>query len=90
MRSEPNWSYRQQGADYRIIRLNNLFAAALRNGSGNRIVLLSAKSNPSVGIRRKKHSDQQTSLSELLSTVIRGGEQSDQESAVHGKITLAI
>jgi len=40
-----------------IIRLNNLFASALRNGSGNlnRIVLLSAKTNPSVGFRRKMH-----------------------------------
>jgi len=37
------------------IRLNNLFASALRNDSGNWIVLLSAKTNPSVGIRRKKH-----------------------------------
>jgi len=45
----------QQGADYRTIRLNNLFASALRNSSGNRIVLLSAKTNPSVGVRRKKH-----------------------------------
>jgi len=71
--TEPNWSYLQQGADYRIIRLNNLFASVLRNGSGNRIVLLLAKTNPSVGIRRKKHSDKQKSLSELLSTIVRGG-----------------
>jgi len=35
--------------------LYNLFASTFRNGSGNRIVLLSAKMNPSVGIRTKKH-----------------------------------
>jgi len=73
-----------------MIRSNNLFSSALRNGSGNRIVLLSAKMNPSVGIRRKKHSDQQTNLSELLSTIIRERQQSDQESVVHAKIALAI
>jgi len=33
----------------------NLFASAFWNGSGTRIVLLSAKTNPSVEIRRKKH-----------------------------------
>jgi len=90
MMTEPNWSYRQQGADYRIIRVNNLFASALRNGSGNRIVLLSAKTNPSVGIRRKMHSDQQTSLSGLLSTIIRGRERADQKSAYDRKIAQAI
>jgi len=54
MMTEPNWSYRQQGADYRIIRLNNFFASALSNSSGNQIVPLSAKTNPSVGICRKE------------------------------------
>jgi len=56
MMTEPNWSYRQQGADCGRNCWNNLFASALRNGSGTRIVLLSAKTtNPSVGIRRQMH-----------------------------------
>jgi len=88
--TESNWSYRQQGADYRIIRVNNLFASALCNGSGNRIILLSAKTNLSVGIRRKMHSDQQTCLSGLLSTIIRGSERADQKSAYDRKIAQAI
>jgi len=40
---------------YIYIYIYNLVAATLRNGSGNRIILLSAKTNPSVGIRRKMH-----------------------------------
>ena len=45
----------QQGADSWTIHLNNLFTSTLRNDSGNQIVLLLEKTNPSVGIRRKKH-----------------------------------
>jgi len=35
--------------------LNNLYDSVFRNGSGNRIVLLSPKTNPLVKIRRKKY-----------------------------------
>jgi len=49
-----------------------------------------SKMNPSVGVPRNKHRQPATSLSELLSTIIRGRERSDQESAAHGKSALAI
>ena len=53
--TEPNWSYRQQGVDCRIIRLNNLFPSGLRN----RIELLSAKTLR-LGFAERCISDQQT------------------------------
>ena len=47
------------------------------------------KTNPLVGNPRKKHSHQHTSLSDLLSTITKGGGAICQQSAVHGKIALA-
>ena len=69
---------------------NNLFASAFRNSSGNRIVLLSQKRTHRLGFAERGIDSLQTSPFKILSTIIRRKEQSYQESATHGKITLAI
>jgi len=42
-----------------------------------------------LGIPERSIDNQQTSLSELLSSIIRGREQCDAQSAPHGKIAIA-
>jgi len=52
--------------------------------------LVSQKRTHQLGIPERSIDNESTSLSELSSTIIRGREQSDQESATYGKIALVI
>jgi len=68
----------------------NLFASHFATVHGTESYSCQPKTNPSVGNPERSIDKQQTSLSELLSTIIRGRERSDQENAAQGKIALAI
>jgi len=86
------WGFGKGSETYGFLELwclNWSFASWFRNGSGTRIVLLSPKTNPSVGIAKTSRDNQGTSPLGLLSTIIKEREQSGQESAAHKKIALA-
>jgi len=71
-----------------VSQLISLLRISERFREPNRTVV-SQKRTHRLGIPERSIANQQTSLSELLSTIIRGEEQSDQHSAAHGKIALA-